>query len=315
MEHLVSKAKYYQANSIASSSRLTYINGQQQYIKFCTIHKLTPFPLQESSLRLFVTFLAEHLSFSTIQTYLAAVRHKNILLGFDSNSEPMPLLGLLLKGIKRCTTARTMQPRLPVTISVLRSLKTSLTTSLYPPVDKLMLWSAFTTAFFGFLRSAEFCAPKVSSFEPAKTLLRSDVKILPDVVLLSLKGSKTDSFHKGATIRLARSGSSICPYTALHRFISNSPKVLGPLFRFSDGTFLTRQILTSIINQLLQATVHKDAHFSSHCFRIGAATSAAASNLPDWLIKVLGRWSSDSYQTYIRTPIDVVDQVPSKLVN
>ena len=226
----------------------------------------------------------------------------------------MPLLGLLLMGIKRCKTAHTKQPRLPITISVLRSLKVSLATSLYAPVDKLMLWSAFTTAFFGFLRSAEFCAPKINHFDPANTLLRSDMKILHDVILLSFKGSKTDIFHKGATIRLARSGSSICPYTAVHRFISNSPVVLGPLFRFADGKFLTRQILSGIINQLLQSTVHKDAHFTSHCFRIGAATSAAASGLPDWLIKVLGRWSSDSYQTYIRTPTDIVDQVPSKLV-
>ena len=314
MEHLESKAKYYQVNSIASSSRLTYLNGQQQYIKFCSKYKLTPYPLHEMSLRLFVTYLAESLSFPTIQSYLAAVRHQNVLLGFDTTAKPMPLLGLLLKGIKRSTTARVTQPRLPVTISVLRSLKMSLTTSLYPAVDKLMLWSAFTTAFFGFLHSAEFCAPKVSYFDPAITLLRSDIKILPDVVLLTLKGSKTDIFRNGVTIRLARSGSSVCPYTALHSFISNSPDISGPLFRFMDGTFLTRQILTSIINQLLQATVYKDAHFTSHCFRIGAATSAAARNLPDWLIKVLGRWSSDSYQTYIRTPIDIVDQVPSKLV-
>ena len=41
-------------------------------------------------------------------------------------------------------------------------------------------------------------------------------------------------------------------------------------------------------------------------FRIGAASAAATAGLPDWLIKVLGRWSSDCYQMYIRTPETVL---------
>ena len=38
-----------------------------------------------------------------------------------------------------------------------------------------------------------------------------------------------------------------------------------------------------------------------HSFRIGVASTAAAAGLPDWLIKVLGRWSSDCHQLYIPT--------------
>ena len=36
-------------------------------------------------------------------------------------------------------------------------------------------------------------------------------------------------------------------------------------------------------------------HYSSHSFRIGAATAAAAAGVPDWCIQGLGRWLSDCY--------------------
>ena len=42
--------------------------------------------------------------------------------------------------------------------------------------------------------------------------------------------------------------------------------------------------------------------YSSHSFRIGAASAAAAAGIPDWQIQALGRWSSDCYRGYIRLP-------------
>jgi hypothetical protein len=54
--------------------------------------------------------------------------------------------------------------------------------------------------------------------------------------------------------------------------------------------------------------------YASHSFRIGAATAAGSAGLPTWLIKTLGRWSSDCYERYIRTQRDFLVSVTSKLI-
>ena len=74
----------------------------------------------------------------------------------------------------------------------------------------------------------------------------------------------------------------------------------GPLYYGGHFIPLSREQLTSFLRCLqLKASYQQDS-YSSHSFRIGTATTAAAAGLPVWLNKALGRWSSDAYQTYIQ---------------
>ena len=76
----------------------------------------------------------------------------------------------------------------------------------------------------------------------------------------------------------------------------------GPLFRFKDGHYLTRQRFVEHVRTALQQSGINPAHYSGHSFRIGAATTAAACGLEDSLIQTLGRWESTAYLRYIRIP-------------
>ena len=113
--------------------------------------------------------------------------------------------------------------------------------------------------------------------------------------------SKTDPFRRGCTIRIYHTKSSTCPYHALKRYQKLIGEVTPSNSLYEAGRFhpLSRTAVTNSLCQLLKQVRLNYTQYSSHNFRIGAATTAAAAGLPVWLIKNLGRWSSNAYRTYI----------------
>ena len=86
----------------------------------------------------------------------------------------------------------------------------------------------------------------------------------------------------------------------------------GPLFYFQSGRLLTRSSVTHLLQDSARCAGLPYESLKGHSFRIGAASAAG---LPDWLIKVVGRWSSDCYQLYIRTPETVLLSAVPKMAH
>ena len=243
-----------------------------------------------------------------------------IRFAHTENSLPDPflaalLLHLLLRGMKR-TLGLTSRQRLPITMTLLRQIKEELARAPdYLPTDKLMLWSAFTLAFYGFLRSSEFTSPSASQFNPLVHLSTTNVSFTSTGCLtLHLKASKTDPYRQGCSLLIAPSHRSVCVLRALRKYLAlRLTSGTSPLYVFQSGNYLTRAKVTTIIRTLLQRLGISSELYASHSFRIGAATSAAEASLPPWLIQTLGRWSSNCYTLYIRTPPSVLQKVPGLL--
>ena len=121
----------------------------------------------------------------------------------------MPRLKQTLRGIKsfQAKQGRQPRPRLPITPAILRSIRDVWSKS-SPTHDQIMLWAAFTLAFFGFLRSGEICSPSDKAYDPSAHLSFSDVAIddpqNPSIMRVHLKTSKTDPFRKGVDVFLGR---------------------------------------------------------------------------------------------------------------
>lgn len=76
-------------------------------------------------------------------------------------------------------------------------------------------------------------------------------------------------------------------------YLSKRGTTPGLLFKFASGQPLTKDASTAETRQLLSLLGFKVSDYAGHSYRIGAATAAASVGLPPWLVKTLGRWSSD----------------------
>ena len=198
-----------------------YQSAQRGYILFCSQLNLQPLPASEDTLILYVTHLAQTRAHSTIRTYLAGVRHMHVISGLGNPLDNKLKLNLVLKGINR-VKLRPSYPRLPVTPPILCAIKRSLEAQ--PGFENIMLWAACCTAFFGFMRCAEFTVQSTHSYDSRRHLSVSDISVnsysTPSTIAVRLKVSKTDPFGAGTTVYLGRTSNAICPVSAMLHYLS-----------------------------------------------------------------------------------------------
>ena len=228
-------------------------------------------------------------------------------------------LQLVLRGIKR-SQGDQIRVRLPITIHHLKLFQLLLAIPSTTNFDSFMIWAAMTLAFFGFLRLGELtCNTK---FNKDIHLTQDSISFPPrfgtqgpQFMTIHIKASKTDPFRLGHTITVGATNSTVCPVGALAKYMSIRPPTTGPLFIHASGKPLTKQALTAETRKLLSLAGFNAANYAGHSYRIGAATTAAEASLPSWLIKTLGRWSSDCYERYIKTPVSTLSGVSARLAN
>ena len=227
-------------------------------------------------------YLSTTVQHSTIKLYLSPLRLHHIEHGLDDPTTDC-LLQYIVKGIRRSQTSIT-RPRLPITIQLLRGLRTAIhNTTALRMHDKRMLWAAFCAAFYGFLRASEFCSPSAHSFDSIATLRHTDLTLTQSTAQLLIKASKTDPFRQTCTITMGSTSTSTCPVDALQKYVSfRTAPTSHPLFLFEEGSYLTCTSLTSHLRTLLLTAGLDPDIYATHSFRIGAATTAAAAGLPDW---------------------------------
>ncbi|XP_077986282.1 uncharacterized protein LOC144440778 [Glandiceps talaboti] len=278
-------------------------------------------PATEDLLLMFIAYLKEdrNLKYNTILTYLYSVRSLHIKSGLPDPLKGRFRIPLAMRSVKRFQGPDSKQ-KLAITFDILVKLQPLYDVS--RPID-LILWTAMVTAFFGLFRSGELVVKQLP-FQPTVHLTVNDVsftgttKPMHSVAIIHLKQSKCDPFRKGVDVVVGCSGSSICAVDLLSRLYSQRIKAgASPndaLFLMPGNKPLTRYILFKSLKTSLSHIGLDSSLYSGHSFHSGGATSAAAAGISDWEIKVMGRWSSDCYRRYIRTPRQVLSTFAQRMI-
>ena len=192
-------------NSVASSTKRQYHSCLKRYVGLCKTLDLVVFPLQQQNVILFASELSSGSSCKNIKVHLAAIKFFSQIHGYTSLFTSFNRLYLLLRGIKRRQGNKHRKPkRIPITTRMLEEIRFELFNSSKRYEDKLMLWVAMLTAFFGFLRVSEYTSAFVSSYDPSTSLCYEDVQFKDNQINMKINASKTYPFQARSVILTSR---------------------------------------------------------------------------------------------------------------
>ncbi|ROI27819.1 hypothetical protein DPX16_23141 [Anabarilius grahami] len=288
-------------SGLAKTTFKTYDSAWSSFSDFCYAFSVPILPVNISITCAFIThcFESRKLKPSTIKIMILGIQFHIRCIDPSSQSLLQNPSICLLNGLKKESPA-VPDKRLPLSLSQVHTMVDKLRSGLFTPHTNLLLEAAFLTAYYGFLRGGEFTI-NTKKFDPSHDLTIKDISFHTEYFSIYLKHSKTDRDNNGSTINISRTNDGYCPLTAMNRLVSSRSKSnpTDPLFITEKGEAMSKHWFAS---RLRTACLHcgmDPALYTSHSFRIGAATTADSTvSIP--MLKAMGRWSSSAYQRYIR---------------
>lgn len=237
---------------------------------------------------------------TTISSYLSAISYIHKLNSFGDPCSSFLIQKLLL-------STRKLKPsqdvRIPITKNILHQICDFLPVTVSNAFEMAMFRAMFLLAFYGFLRVGEITSgQKVIN----KNLIQFN-QISREQDHLTIKFI-TYKHHMGKPYFLAihsASNKNYCPVQCLQDYIKLRGEQNGPLFCYVPNIPVSRGKFSAVLKNCLSFAKLDMSRITSHSFRIGMASHCADVGMSDSKIRLLGRWKSDAFKSYIR-PVNLV---------
>ena len=258
------------------------------------------FPVSQSTVSQYVIYLfRSDLAAASIQSYMSAISFIHKINEWPDPTQSF-FLKKLLKGIHNMKGR--VDCRLPITKDILHQIVLSTDQVLHSYMKALLCRAMFLLAFHAFLRIGEITTTALHDTQ--HILQVSDTEFSPnfDTLNITIRHFK-HSNQQPVTISISQAANpTVCPVRTIRNYLETYGHKNGPLFQFADGNPVSYAFFVKSLDSILAYLGLNKRLYRGHSFRIGAATTAAASGLSEVLIQKLGRWKSDAVKRYIRIP-------------
>ncbi|KAG2343199.1 hypothetical protein BDR05DRAFT_884828, partial [Suillus weaverae] len=190
----------------------------------------------------------------------------------------------------------------PYTINMIVAIREQL--NLSHPLDAAV-FACLTTSFFATARAIKFTIPRLDAFNPAIHVKLSNVNDTHDHQNLRMKTfflPRMKSAPEGEEVSWAKqTGPSDLEEAFANHLHINEPPLDNALFAYRHNDSYRPLTKTKFL-QCLTSTMIAAGHqpVSGHRIRIGSTLEYLLRDVPFDVVKVKGRWSSDTFLVYLR---------------
>ena len=283
------------ACAIEPSSASAYTSATKSYFEFCSMHG---FPVEPTSdtLSFFAVYMSHQIKPKSVGSYLSGICSQ--LEPFFPDVRAHRRHWLVTKTLAGCRKLFPSSPsrKRPVTRSELIHVARQ-----YPsPVsyDDSLFLAILMTGFHGLMRLGELTWPDNKQLRDyRKVVMRSSLQVDPTSFQFTLPGHKADRFFEGSLVLIQATGlddDAWAPFTRYLTLRDQCFPLRAELWLRRDGTIPTRAWFLRHFRR------HFSGNVGGQSLRAGGATALAEAGIPPHMIQAIGRWSSETFQIYIR---------------
>ena len=246
------------------------------------------FPMTDRMVLAFIGWLitVRKVSAASIKQYMSGLRTVHLKRGILPGNLRPDIVNSILRGREQ-EESKTKNPRLAMTIPILKLLKKLLSLGKLSLEMKRMVWVICCLAFHGSFRIHELLSKQTEAFDQTTTLQGKDLRLVKtqidgaaeEMLVIHLKSPKEEHLSGGVNVELFSTGTFSCPVEAWKKWrkvSTNNICPTKPVFRKIDGRCNTGADFNKELKKHLGEFIDYDQkRFLSHSFRAGMASMMA----------------------------------------